>query len=124
MNALGTELLLELKDCNRELLNDLDYVKETLLKAALEAGATIVGDTFHQFQPRGVTGIVLLAESHLCIHTWPEYSFAAVDIFTCGDTVDPQKAAHYLIQRLQSAEPSVTELKRGMLAIPVTSSQG
>ncbi len=118
MNALGIQLLLDLKECNREILNDLSAIKEALIHAAQAVGATIVGDAFHKFSPHGVTGVLAIAESHLCIHTWPEHGYAAVDIFTCGDAFDPRAAAHYLIQRLQSQEPSIVEMKRGFLPQP------
>ena len=116
MDALGAHLLLELKDCDSELLNDLDCVREVILQAAAESGATVVGKTFHKFEPIGVTGIVAIAESHIGIHTWPEYSFAAADIFTCGEALRPYRAAELIIQGLRCAEPSITEVKRGMVA--------
>ncbi len=70
MNALGTHLILDLKECDPELLDDLEFVKETMMEAARSVGATIVGESFHKFDPIGVTGVVAIAESHLCIHTW------------------------------------------------------
>ena len=69
MNALGRHLLLELNDCNREVLDDLEFIRNAMLRAAGQAGATVVGESFHKFIPIGVTGIVAIAESHLCIHT-------------------------------------------------------
>ncbi len=116
MNALGTHLLVELKECDSDLLDDLQFIETAMVNAADEAGATIVGRSFHKFTPRGVTGIVAIAESHLCIHTWPEYRYAAVDIFTCGKSFRPHQAADSIVQELRSAEPSVTELKRGLLS--------
>ncbi|MBI4337832.1 MAG: adenosylmethionine decarboxylase [Chloroflexi bacterium] len=116
MNALGTHVVLELKECSPQLLDDLPFIQKTLLDAAEATGAHVVGQTFHKFNPYGVTGVVAIAESHLCIHTWPEYAYAAVDIFTCGDGFDPHKAANIVIEKLQSREPSVIELKRGLLA--------
>ena len=116
MNALGTHLLLDLKECNAKLLNDIGYIKRAMTGAATEAGATIVGENFHQFDPLGVTGIIAIAESHLCIHTWPEYGYAAVDIFTCGQGFRPNEAADLIIQRLQCAQPTITELKRGLMS--------
>ena len=116
MNALGTHLLLDLKDCNPKLLDDISYIKQAMIGAADEAGATIVGETFHKFDPIGVTGIIAIAESHLCIHTWPEYGYAAVDIFTCGQGFRPQKAADLLIESLQSMQPSITEIQRGLIS--------
>ena len=117
MNALGKHLLLELKDCDREVLNDLDFLKGILLAAANEAGATVLGESFHQFSPHGVSGVVIIAESHLFIHTWPECGYAAVDIFTCGDSVQPGKAAQKLIRGLGAKSHSILEIKRGILDI-------
>jgi S-adenosylmethionine decarboxylase len=115
LNALGTHLLLELKSCNPELLDDLPYLRQSLMEAARETGATIIGDSFHQFSPQGVTGVVAIAESHLCIHTWPEFGYAAVDIFTCGEGFRPRDAAALIVRSLESGEHSVTEIERGVL---------
>ncbi len=115
MNALGKHLLLELKDCDREVLNDLGFLKGILLAAASEAGATILGESFHQFNPQGVSGVVIIAESHLLIHTWPECGYAAVDIFTCGNSVQPEKAAQKLIRELGAKSHSILEIQRGIL---------
>ena len=115
MNALGRHLLVELNDCNREVLNDLDLLRDAMLTAAIRCGAVILGDSFHRFSPQGVSGVVVIAESHISIHTWPEYGYAAADVFTCGTTVNPQVAAEVLIERLGSKNHSVTEIKRGVL---------
>lgn len=123
MNALGKHLLLELKDCDREVLNDLDFLKGILSAAATEAGATVLGESFHQFNPHGVSGVVIIAESHLFIHTWPECGYAAVDVFTCGDTVQPEKAAQMLIRELRAKSHSVMEIQRGILDSPESGSE-
>ncbi len=115
MNALGKHLLLELKDCDREVLNDLSFIKGLLPAAANEAGATVLGESFHQFKPQGVSGVVIIAESHLFIHTWPECGYAAVDIFTCGNSVKPEKAAQKLIRELGAKSHSILEIQRGIL---------
>lgn len=116
MNALGTHLLVELKDCNPEILKDLNKVKDALVAAAKEAKATIVDISFHEFNPFGISGMVVIAESHLSVHTWPEYSYAAVDIFTCGDVIKPEVAASFLIEQFESRNPSIVEVKRGILS--------
>jgi len=121
LNGLGIHLILELRECNRELLDNLPYIKDALTRAAEGVGAHIVGESFHQFYPQGVTGILAIAESHLCIHTWPEYGYAAADVFTCGTSFDPRKAAQILIERLESKRPSLTELQRGVLSQPTAS---
>ena len=116
MYALGTHLLVELRDCNPEILKDLNKVKGAMVSAAKEAKATIIDVSFHEFNPFGISGMVVIAESHLSIHTWPEYSYAAVDIFTCGDIIKPEVAAQFLIKRFESKTPSVVEMKRGILS--------
>ncbi|MEW6584623.1 MAG: adenosylmethionine decarboxylase [Nitrospirota bacterium] len=116
MYALGTHLLIELRECNHEILKSLEKVRNALVSAAREAKATIVDISFHEFNPFGISGVVVIAESHLTIHTWPEYNYAAVDIFTCGDTIKPEVAASYLIQQFESKNPSIVEMKRGILS--------
>lgn len=115
MNALGRHLLLELKGCDPEILNDLEFLKSSLSETAVQIGATVIGDSFHRFSPQGVSGVVIISESHLFIHTWPEYGYAAVDVFTCGETVDPTLAVKPLVEKLGSKSSSVLELKRGIL---------
>ena len=93
MNALGTHLLLELRQCNPASLDDLEFIKETMIAAAKFMDAQIIGESFHRFNPQGITGVLAIAESHLSIHTWPELGYAAADIFTCGSSFQPQAAA-------------------------------
>ena len=114
MNALGKHLLLELNDCDPTLLNDINIIKSIMLAAANEAGATVLGESFHQFSPQGVSGVILIAESHLSIHTWPEHGYAGADIFTCGTRVQPEKAAEVIIQRMKPRTHSIMLLYRGM----------
>jgi S-adenosylmethionine decarboxylase len=104
-----------LKDCDAVLLNDMDYLREALAEVARLIGATVIKDSFYQFSPQGISGVVIIAESHLSIHTWPEFSFAAVDIFTCGEVIEPAKAVKPLAERLKAKSTSFIELKRGVL---------
>lgn len=115
MHALGRHLVLELNGCNPKLLGDVKRVEDIMVAAAKVAKATIVGVHFHQFSPFGVSGVVVIAESHVAIHTWPEHSYAAVDIFTCGETLSSELAAQYLVEKFQSRQPSLMELKRGLI---------
>tara|TARA_B100001123_G_scaffold311139_1_gene347973 strand:- start:6695 stop:7084 length:390 start_codon:yes stop_codon:yes gene_type:complete len=116
LKALGKHLILELKQCDEILLNDIEYVKDSMIEAARTIGATIVDETFHKFNPLGVTGVVAIAESHLTIHTWPEYSYAAIDIFSCSERFKPQKAAAFLKEKFRAVESSTTEIARGVLS--------
>ena len=118
MNVLGLHLLLELKECNPQLLDNLDYVRDALFGAAEGVGAHVIGESFHQFTPQGVTGILSIAESHISIHTWPEYNYAAADIFTCGSSFQPRDAAKVLIEQFESKKPEITEVRRGLLSLP------
>jgi S-adenosylmethionine decarboxylase len=124
LNALGRHLLIELFDCDYDAINNLDAVKATLVEAAKRAQATIVDIVFHEFNPFGISGVVVIAESHLSIHTWPEYRYAAVDIFSCGDALKPEIAANYLVEQFGAERTSVVELQRGMFlsaAAPIAS---
>lgn len=110
-------LLVELRDCNPETLQDVKKVGDILVKAAKTAKATVVDSHFHEFSPFGISGVVIIAESHLSIHTWPEYGYAAVDIFTCGEVLRPEVAASHIIKGFQSKQPSIIEVKRGVLSV-------
>ena len=114
MHALGRHMLLELFDCDPDAINSLDIVKTSMVEAAKRAQATIVDVIFHEFNPFGISGVVVIAESHLAIHTWPEYRYAAVDVFSCGETLQPQVAVEHLVEQLGAARTSVVELQRGV----------
>ncbi|MEM1134403.1 MAG: polyamine aminopropyltransferase [Bacteroidota bacterium] len=113
MESLGRHIIAELYDCHPEKTDDVMFVQMAMEAAALEAGATIINTTFHHFAPFGVSGVIVIQESHLSIHTWPEYGFASVDIFTCGETVNPWKAAEVLAKRLGAKHHSAVEMRRG-----------
>jgi S-adenosylmethionine decarboxylase len=114
--ALGKHVLIELNDCNRDLINDIEYLRTTLSDVARLIGATVIKDTFYQFTPQGISGVVIIAESHISIHTWPEYGFAAVDVFTCGEVIEPKDAVKPLSERLKARSTTYIELKRGVMA--------
>ena len=114
MDVLGTHLLLELRDCDPQLLDDLAYIRRELLRAADTVDAQVVGESFHQFTPQGVTGILSIAESHISIHTWPEHAYAAADIFTCGSQTMPERAAAYIVAALRCQNPEITQIQRGL----------
>jgi len=113
--GLGRHLIIEMYDCDPKLLDSIERIRVALVEAAEAAGSTVLGHSFHKFYPQGVTGIVVVAESHLSIHTWPEHSYAAIDVFTCGDHTDPWKALEVLKKALKPGRISVMEIKRGLL---------
>jgi len=114
LNALGRHLLLELFDCDSDSINNLEAVKGSLIEAAKRAQATIVDVVFHEFNPFGISGVVVIAESHLSIHTWPEYRYAAVDVFSCGEVLQPEIAVNYLVEQFGAERASVVEMQRGV----------
>ena len=89
---IGRHCILELYQCDHEKLNDEAFVRTIMTSSAKIAGATLINLVTHSFKPQGVTGLALLAESHISIHTWPEIGYAAIDVFTCGDHTMPEKA--------------------------------
>jgi spermidine synthase len=116
MNALGRHILVEFTNCNADVLNDVSKIESSMIDAAQIAGATVINSTFHHFSPFGVSGVVVIQESHLAIHTWPEYRYAAVDLFTCGDTVDPWISFEHLKKAFE-ANYSAIEMNRGSVSI-------
>jgi len=113
--SLGRHILVEFYECSPEVLNDVTLIEKSMVEAARKAEATVINSTFHHFSPYGVSGVVVIQESHLAIHTWPEYGFASVDVFTCGDLVDPWIAFDYLKEAFESMHASPMELKRGQV---------
>jgi len=125
VDTIGTHLLVELKACDPKLLNDLPSIEGAMHAAASAAGATVVSSQFHNFGPQGVSGVLVLAESHISVHTWPEHGYAAVDIYTCGPDCKPALAHKLLAEVLQASSVEVLEIKRGLAAVTNTNnSQG
>jgi S-adenosylmethionine decarboxylase len=116
LKALGQHLLIELYGCDPGLIDNLEHARQTLLHAAELVSATIIQVVAHKFEPFGVTVVVAIAESHLTIHTWPEYGYAAVDVFTCSAEPLTQDVQDYLIDRFAAKDATSVEVKRGVLA--------
>jgi S-adenosylmethionine decarboxylase len=118
MKHLGKHLIVEFHDCDPDVLNDTALCEQHLLHAANLAGTTVIRPFFHHFSPHGVSGIIVIAESHFSIHTWPEYGYVALDIFTCGDQVQAEPALDYLREQFAAKHYSLVEMKRGLLDLP------
>jgi len=114
LESRGTHIICELSGCAPDLLSDVSAVQAIMTSAAREANAEILKVAFHRFQPQGVSGVVVIAESHLSIHTWPESGYAAVDFYTCGDHTDPWRACEYAARKLGAGTMLTTEVKRGI----------
>ncbi len=115
MSSLGRHILVEFLGCNPDIMNNVSRIESSMVDAAEDSGATVINSTFHHFSPYGVSGVVVIQESHLAIHTWPEYQYAAVDLFTCGDTVDPWISFDFLKNEFGATNYSALEMQRGSL---------
>ncbi|MFA5259903.1 MAG: adenosylmethionine decarboxylase [Candidatus Omnitrophota bacterium] len=113
---LGKHAIVEYYGCSQESLNDIPLLRSALITAAKIAGATVIDSFFHEFSPCGITGVVVVAESHLSIHTWPEYGYAAVDVFTCGKTIDNCKAVEFIKNEISAQKYELVEFRRGKLS--------
>ena len=111
-DMVGKHCILELYECDPSRLDDEAFLRTSITTAAKSAGATLLNLITHHFEPQGVTGLALLAESHISIHTWPESGYAAVDVFTCGDHTMPEQACTVLSEALQSKRQALRSFLR------------
>tara|TARA_Y100001968_G_scaffold63368_1_gene54154 strand:+ start:1176 stop:1643 length:468 start_codon:yes stop_codon:yes gene_type:complete len=109
---IGRHCILELYQCDQAKLNDEAFVRTTITSSAKITGATLINLVTHSFKPQGVTGLALLAESHISIHTWPEIGYAAIDVFTCGDHTMPEKACKLLFKEFSARNFSFKNIDR------------
>ncbi len=115
MEALGRHILAEYKECDLSIIDNIQNVERVMIDAAKIAGATVIGSSFHRFEPYGVSGVVIISQSHLAIHTWPEYGYASVDIFTCGTDVDPKASYEYLKRIFKTENATLQTILRGQI---------
>ncbi|MHB8635639.1 MAG: adenosylmethionine decarboxylase [Fimbriimonadaceae bacterium] len=112
--SLGSHLLIELYGCTEEALRHERRVGDAMRKAAVESSATVVAQSFHEFKPYGVSGAVIIQESHYTVHTWPEHRYAAVDLFYCGGSVQVHRAVEVLQQEFQPERIRFLVIRRGL----------
>jgi S-adenosylmethionine decarboxylase len=109
-SPLGVQILADFHGCDAAALDDVEGVRAAMVEAARRAGATIVSECFHRFSPHGVSGVVVIAESHLAVHTWPEHGYAAVDFFTCGDTLRGDLCFAWLLEAFGARSHTATHV--------------
>ena len=114
MHELGRHILAEIYGCDAEILNNKDFIEKIMIDSAIKAGAEVREVAFHEFKPQGISGVVIISESHLTIHTWPELGYAAVDVFTCGSKINPWDACNYMTEKFNAKNMTATEIKRGI----------
>ena len=123
MDTMGRHVIAELWGCDTDKLNDMKYIERLFVDAALEAGAEVREVAFHKFAPHGVSGVVIISESHLTIHSFPEHGYASIDVYTCGDRIDPNVASNYISNALCATKTEIVEIPRGMGPIKVSESK-
>ncbi|HEY6101628.1 MAG TPA: adenosylmethionine decarboxylase [bacterium] len=114
METIGHHYIAEASGCTPEIIGKVESVEQILVRAAEVAGVQVWSISFHRFNPNGVSGVVVISESHLSVHTWPEYGYAALDIFTCGDTAKPEEAVEWALQQFGASNVHITEVTRGL----------
>jgi S-adenosylmethionine decarboxylase len=111
---LGTHYLAEFFDCDRQIINDVSRIERIMIEATERSGARMIKPFFHQFNPQGISGVIVIAESHFAIHTWPEHGYTAVDLFSCAD-FDYKSALNHIRKCIGAGHHSVALIRRGIL---------
>jgi len=114
LENLGYHIICEAEKCNSDILNNEIKMVDIMLRACIEGGAGVLGHVSHKFDPQGVTVTVALSESHACIHSWPEFGVATLDIYTCGSTVEPHKILSIILAEIECQKPHVKNFNRGI----------
>ncbi|KUJ98450.1 MAG: S-adenosylmethionine decarboxylase proenzyme [Thermococcales archaeon 44_46] len=114
MDTIGYHYVVEASGCDPEVLKDPNKIREIFLEAAKVGNMEVKASYFFRFSPTGVSGVVIVAESHISVHTWPEEGYAALDVYTCGEKADPEKAVDYILEKFGAQYAHVSEVKRGI----------
>ena len=112
--AIGHHYIVEASGCDPEVISSVEKVQQILVKAAEISGAQVWSVSFSKFPPHGVSGVVVISESHISSHTWPEFRYGAMDFYTCGETVEPEKGLNYAVEAFGATSAHITEITRGL----------
>ncbi len=113
-SPVGRHYIVEASGCNPKVIGNVEKVQQILVKAAEVAGSKVWSISCHRFPPSGVSGVVVISESHISTHTWPELRYAALDIYTCGAKTEPEKAVIYAVEAFGASNSHITEITRGI----------
>lgn len=113
-STIGHHYIVEASGCDPKVIGSVEKVQQILVKAAEIAGAQVWSISFSKFPPNGVSGVVVISESHISTHTWPEMRYGALDIYTCGNNIDPEKAVIYAVEAFGATTSHITEITRGI----------
>jgi S-adenosylmethionine decarboxylase len=112
--TIGHHYIVEASGCDPKIIGCIEKMQQILVKAAEKAGAQVWSISFNRFPPNGVSGVVVISESHISTHTWPEFGYVALDIYTCGEEIDPEKAVEYAVLEFKASISHITEITRGI----------
>jgi S-adenosylmethionine decarboxylase len=112
--AIGHHYIVEASGCDPKIIASVEKVQQILVRAAEIAGAQVWSVSFSKFPPHGVSGVVVISESHISSHTWPEFGYGAMDFYTCGDDVEPEKGLNYAVEAFGASSVHITEITRGL----------
>ena len=113
-DTIGHHYIVEGSGCDAATIGSVAKVQEILARAAETANAKIWSVSFHKFPPHGVSGVVVISESHLSVHTWPEAGYVALDIYTCGKDAKPEEAVEFAMKQFGATDMHATEVTRGL----------
>lgn len=114
MKPIGEHYIVEASGCDPEIIGNVEKMQDILVKAAQKANVKIWAVSFHRFPPNGVSGVIVISESHISIHTWPEHRYVALDIYTCGEYSNPEEAVNYALQQFRAENVHISEITRGI----------
>ncbi len=114
--SLGYQVAVDFYGCKTDGLNSCEFIENTLLKAAKMMNLTVVNTTIHQFSPIGISGVIVIQESHIAIHTWPEHNYVAIDFFTCNQSYNLTEGINWLKETFKAQKVTQTEGRRGHLS--------
>ena len=114
METIGYHYVVEAAGCDRELLAAPDRIREIFTRACSVGEMQLKSTYFFRFSPKGVSGVAILAESHISVHTWPDHGYAALDVYVCGERSEPERAIDHILEELRSSHAHISELKRGI----------
>ena len=112
--SIGHHYIVEASGCDPKIISSVEKVQHILVKAAEVAGTKVWSISVNRFPPKGVSGVIVISESHISTHTWPEYGYGALDFYTCGDDTDPEKAVLYAVEAFGATTSPITEITRGI----------
>lgn len=112
--SIGHHYIVEASGCDPKIISSVEKIQQILVKAAEIAGTQVWSISVNRFPPKGVSGVIVISESHISVHTWPEYGYGALDFYTCGESTDPEKAVFFAVEAFGASTSHITEITRGI----------